>query len=494
MQRDSNGNFAAGAVTVTSLSAGGATLSGGLTGTTAAFSGALSAGATTLSGALTGTSATLSSTLGVTGALTGTSATFSGALGAGATTLTGALVGTTATLSGQLTVTSENGIVATGTFGNGADAPTGLGTRMVWYPRRSAFRAGTLEGSGGGTGTEWNDANVGQYSVALGRNTRASGIHSFAMGSNSVATGDAAVAMGGSNSASGQGSIALGGQNSSTSLGSVALGIRDTASAEGAVALGRQSKATAVGATAIGTQSVASGVGSVAIGTQSVSSGPGSVAIGLGTTATLDGAVALGAVTTANAFASTALGSYASTNANQGAFVYGDFSTTTVLNAPASNSFTVRAAGGTTFYSSSNLSTGVSLAAGGGAWLVVSDRTKKQDFRSVDGEQVLSRIRAMSIQEWSYIAQGPSIRHVGPTAQDFYAAFNIGESNLTIGTSDISGINMLAIQALIERSERLKAENAALRAEISALEARVNALADLERRLSQLENAASRPR
>jgi hypothetical protein len=192
------------------------------------------------------------------------------------------------------------------------------------------------------------------------------------------------------------------------------------------------------------------------------------------------------------------MGALASTNGREGAFVYGDLSTylagNAVVSAPANNSFTVRAAGGTTFWSNMDTTAGARLAPGGSAWLVVSDRNKKQDFRSLDGDQVLSRIRAMSIQEWSYIAQGSSIRHVGPTAQDFYAAFNLGTSDLTITTSDISGINMLAIQTLIERSERLKADNAALRAEIAALEARVNQLVDLERRLSQLENAAARPR
>src|SRR5438034_1881309 len=39
---------------------------------------------------------------------------------------------------------------------------------ILWYPRRAAFRAGSV------AGTQWDDANVGDYSVALGQNTIAS--------------------------------------------------------------------------------------------------------------------------------------------------------------------------------------------------------------------------------------------------------------------------------------------------------------------------------
>jgi endosialidase-like protein len=159
-----------------------------------------------------------------------------------------------------------------------------------------------------------------------------------------------------------------------------------------------------------------------------------------------------------------------------GSFVYGDFSTSTAVTAGAMNRFVVRAVGGTIFYSNSNLTAGVSLAPGAGAWADVSDVNLKEHFRDVNGEDVLDKLARMPIREWSYKAQNPSIRHLGPTAQDFYAAFRLGGNDKTITTTDIAGINLLAVQAL----ERRTREVAALRAQ----------LADLERRLARLEAAA----
>lgn len=146
-----------------------------------------------------------------------------------------------------------------------------------------------------------------------------------------------------------------------------------------------------------------------------------------------------------------------------GSFVYGDNSTSTVLLAPAAHSFTVRASGGTTFYSNSGMSTGVELASGSGAWASVSDRNRKENFRPEDGERALARIAMMPIESWNYKAQGSSIRHLGPTAQDFYAAFGLGDSETTITTIDIDGVNLLAVQALERRTAALQDELTSLK-------------------------------
>lgn len=150
----------------------------------------------------------------------------------------------------------------------------------------------------------------------------------------------------------------------------------------------------------------------------------------------------------------------------------------------ADNSFTVRAAGGTNFYSNASLTSGVHLAAGAGAWATVSDRNRKENFEAKDGEAVLASIARMPIQEWNYKSQDSSIRHLGPTAQDFYAAFELGDDDTTITTSDISGVNMLAVQALEKRTADVAAENERLRADNDELRDR------LERLEALLGNAA----
>ena len=167
------------------------------------------------------------------------------------------------------------------------------------------------------------------------------------------------------------------------------------------------------------------------------------------------------------------MGSYVSTNGHTGSFIYGDSSTATRTSNTANNQFMVRAAGGTTIYSNSALTAGVTLSAGGGSWNTISDRNKKENFTSIDGEDVLSKIGAMPVTQWNYKAQPASQHHIGPMAQDFYAAFHLdGQSDTTINSLDIDGINMAGIQALKKRTDELKekvAQVEMLRKEVEAL-------------------------
>ena len=61
---------------------------------------------------------------------------------------------------------------------------TGSGNKVIWHPALGAFRAGTAYGN------EFDYANVGLYSVALGHENSASGAYSFATGSNNTASGE----------------------------------------------------------------------------------------------------------------------------------------------------------------------------------------------------------------------------------------------------------------------------------------------------------------
>lgn len=125
---------------------------------------------------------------------------------------------------------TTNGFAVTGTSGSGAIPVEGSGTRMMWYPGKAAFRAGTVLAFGAG---RWNDVNIGFGSVAFGVNTQASGDQSTAMGNGSVATADGSVAIGGLGvTASGDYSTALGAGTTASGAGSTALGAFTTASGE----------------------------------------------------------------------------------------------------------------------------------------------------------------------------------------------------------------------------------------------------------------------
>jgi len=127
-----------------------------------------------------------------------------------------------------------------------------------------------------------------------------------------------------------------------------------------------------------------------------------------------------------------------------------------------SHSWTVRAIGGARFISGVDTSSagavtsGVILARGAGAWTTLSDRNSKENFAPADSAEILSRLEAIPIQTWNYKTQDPSVRHIGPTAQDFREAFGLGDSGLGITTVDADGVALAAIQALIEENRRLQ--------------------------------------
>jgi len=140
------------------------------------------------------------------------------------------------------------------------------------------------------------------------------------------------------------------------------------------------------------------------------------------------------------------------------------------------NTFTVRSHGGARFYTASGTGTGVQLAAGGGSWSSLSDRDQKENFTPVDSQEVLALLAGMPISTWNLKSQDPSIRHMGPVAQDFYAAFGVGEDERYIGTLDADGVALAAIQGLYETVQDLQAENTELKTQVGDLQARMSAL------------------
>src|SRR5207237_1545933 len=55
-----------------------------------------------------------------------------------------------------------------------------------------------------------------------------------------------------------------------------------------------------------------------------------------------------------------------------------------------------------------------------------SDRNAKTEFEPVDTAAVLKRVAALPIQQWRFKTEQPGVKHVGPMAQDFHAAFGLG--------------------------------------------------------------------
>ena len=144
------------------------------------------------------------------------------------------------------------------------------------------------------------------------------------------------------------------------------------------------------------------------------------------------------------------------------------------------NQFLVRATGGSLFASGvdvdGNVTAGVKLAAGGTSWDILCDRALKTGMTELDARDVLTKLAGIPVTEWSLVAQDPSIRHIGPMAQDFHVAFGLGTSDRFINSGDVDGIALVSIQALYEITQEQASEIDELRAEIDELRQLVNDL------------------
>ncbi|HEX3467369.1 MAG TPA: tail fiber domain-containing protein, partial [Candidatus Elarobacter sp.] len=236
-----------------------------------------------------------------------------------------------------------------------------------------------------------------------------------------------------------------------------------------------------------GRNNTASGVGaSIAAGGYNTASGQGAV-IGGGFNSTASG----GYATIPGGYVNSAAGLYSfAAGARASAPFIGDFVVSdgsdgdAILAATKAYQFLARASGGVTFWTNAGSTVGATLAPGSGTWASASDRNLKTDVAAVNDASVLDKVDALPISRWSYKSER-GVRHVGPMAQDFYAAFKVGEDNTHITSIDEDGVALAAIKALHADNRALHARvgalgtqnaelstaNAGLRARVAALEA-----------------------
>lgn len=110
-----------------------------------------------------------------------------------------------------------------------------------------------------------------------------------------------------------------------------------------------------------------------------------------------------------------------------------------------------------------------------------SSRAYKADFRDVQEKQVLDRLASLPISSWRYKNQMESERHIGPMAEDFRAAFDLGDGR-TISTVDANGIALTAIKALIRENKSLRIDNENLKIKLD----------NQDKRLAQIESLVAK--
>jgi hypothetical protein len=167
--------------------------------------------------------------------------------------------------------------------------------------------------------------------------------------------------------------------------------------------------------------------------------------------------------------------------AHAGSFVWSDYvSGSAMLRDTATNQFVVRASGGTFVYSNEATTAGVKLAPGSGTWSSLSDRDSKTGVVALDDASILAKVVALPVDAWQYKTES-GVRHVGPMAQDFYAAFGVGEDDRHITSIDEDGVALAAIKGLDAKLNaklvRKDAEIGELRREVRRLGLAVTRLA-----------------
>jgi hypothetical protein len=109
--------------------------------------------------------------------------------------------------------------------------------------------------------------------------------------------------------------------------------------------------------------------------------------------------------------------------------------------------------------------------------LLSSDRNIKSSFKTVDASQVLTKVAALPMSTWMYNKDTAGVRHLGPMAQDFHAAFGLnGTDDQHIAIVDEGGVALAAIQGLYRQNQRLEQQNRALQGQLAAMDQRLAAL------------------
>lgn len=197
-------------------------------------------------------------------------------------------------------------------------------------------------------------------------------------------------------------------------------------------------------------------------------------------TASGEYALASGYANSSEGFASFAAGQQASA-IDDGSFVWCS-ANAAPCTSQGTNSFVVQAYGPIYFYDGTGGS-GCYLSAGSGSWTCSSDRNLKDQIQTINPQSVLETLAQMPISEWSMKADAKSNKHIGPMAQDFYAAFGLGETDKYIAQGDAQGVALASIQGLYQlvqqKNQQLQKSLAEKDEKIQALENRLAALEKL---------------
>ena len=308
-----------------------------------------------------------------------------------------------------------------------------------------------LGGSNTVVGGRSNQALDSNSTVGGGALNVASGVGSMVGGGalNVSSSANTVVGGGNENRASGGHSTVGGGDHNSATdwMSTVGGGYYNVASGRGATISGGGVRCYGTDCTGLGNEgNVASGASSVVPGGIANQAG-GWYSFAAGRRAKVRDVSAVGG------------GDY---DGDEGAFLWSDASDFD-FSSIGPNEFAARATGGVRFVTAvdgTGLPTWTCVVSGGagGSWGCSSDRNLKTELIQLDGAATLERLAALPVYQWVAKDDPRRTPHAGPTAQDFMAAFGLGDNDKMIGFADAQGVAFAAIQGVNAKLEARLAE------------------------------------
>jgi hypothetical protein len=112
----------------------------------------------------------------------------------------------------------------------------------------------------------------------------------------------------------------------------------------------------------------------------------------------------------------------------------------------------------------------------GGVWTNGSSRAFKENFQTLDSGRLLSKISGLKVDSWNF--KDSDEKHIGPVAEDFVAAFDVGiiresdgqRDNQYLAANDVAGVALAGVKELIQENRELR-----------------DLIGQLERRITELE-------
>jgi DNA repair ATPase RecN len=132
------------------------------------------------------------------------------------------------------------------------------------------------------------------------------------------------------------------------------------------------------------------------------------------------------------------------------------------------------------------------IDSGSTGWSTSSSRAVKTSIDPVDPEDALAGVESLEVATWEYEdedGEGAGTTHIGPMAEEFHDAFDVGSSDEHINSINADGVAFAALQGLSAKLDRTRERLDGTREELNAAR---NELDEREERIDELAAASDR--